>query len=66
MKPQAEDIERIIREALSRHDAGRLEHGQLDLSTDTRDFLQEAEEKLLDTINYIVFQILKLRKIKGQ
>lgn len=62
MKPEAKDIEAIIREAMTRYDAGRIEHGQLDLSTDERDFLHEAEQELLDCINYCCFQILRLRR----
>ena len=38
----AKTIEAVIREALRRYEAGRLEHGQLDLATQRRDFLQEA------------------------
>ena len=64
MKPQVEDIKGIIREALNRYEAGRLEHGQLDLSEDQRDFIHEAEQELLDCINYCVFQIIKLRRLK--
>lgn len=64
MKPQTENIEAVIREALNRYGRGRLEHGQLDLERDKRDFLKEAEQELLDCINYCVFQILKLRGIK--
>lgn len=64
MRPQGEDIEAIIKEALTRHDAGRFEYGELDLSTDKRDFIHEAEKELLDCINYCVFQILKLRRLR--
>lgn len=60
-----EDIEGVIREALSRHEVGRLEYGELDLSTDKRDFIREAEQELLDCINYCVFQIFKLRRLKS-
>jgi len=63
MKPQTKDIEAVIREALKRYEAGRKEHGQLDLSTDKRNFIHEAEQELLDCINYCVFQIIKLRRI---
>lgn len=65
MKPQTNDIEAVIKEALCRYDAGRLEHGQLDLSIDKRDFIDEAIEEMLDAINYLSFQILKLRGIKN-
>ena len=62
VKPQA--IERAIEEALKRHDTGRLKYGNLDLPGDWRDFIHEAEQELLDCINYCVFQILRLRGIK--
>jgi hypothetical protein len=61
MKPQTKDIEAVIGEALNRYGRGRLEHGQLDLERDKRDFLHEAEQVLLDCNNYCVFQILRLR-----
>lgn len=60
----AEMIETVIRKALRRYEAGRLEHGQLDLATEKRDFLHEAEQELLDCINYCIFQILRLRSLK--
>jgi hypothetical protein len=61
-----EDIEGVIKQALKRYETGSFEHGDLDLSTDKRDFLEEAEQELLDCINYCVFQILKLRRLKRQ
>lgn len=63
VKPQ--DIERVIQEALKRYDTGRLKYGNLDLARDTRDFTYEAEQELLDCINYCVFQILRLRTLRG-
>lgn len=59
-----EDIEGIIREAITRHEAGKAKYGELDLSSDKRDFIGEAEKELLDCINYCVFQILKLRRLR--
>ncbi len=64
MRPQAENIEAVIREALNRYGRGRLEHGQLDLSRDKRDFIHEAIEEMLDAINYLCFEIIRLRSIK--
>lgn len=64
MRPTGHDMEAVFREALNRYKAGRKEHGQLDLSTDKRDFISEAEQELLDCINYCVFQVLRLRRIK--
>jgi len=52
----------VIREALQRYETGRIEHGDLDLSTDKRNFIEEAEQELLDCINYCAFQILRLRR----
>ena len=57
-------IEAVIKEALNRYESGRRKYGELDLSGDNRDFLKEAEQELLDCINYCVFQILRLRGIK--
>ena len=52
----------VIKEALQRYDAGKLEHGDIDLSTDKRNFIEEAEQELLNCINYCAFQILRMRK----
>lgn len=65
VKPFDKDIEIVIREALRRYKEGKQEHGELDLSTDKRDFLKEAEQELLDCINYCVFQILRLRRLRA-
>ncbi len=62
LKPNT--IEAVIREAINRYDVGRCKYGELDLSRDDRDFINEAEQELLDCINYCVFQILRLRGIK--
>jgi len=64
LKIRTEDIARVINEALSRYKAGRREYGQLDLTVDKRDFIREAEQELLDCINYCVFQIIKLRSVR--
>lgn len=64
MKPQTHDIEAVIRQALAKYEKGRLELGQLDLSKDKRDFVNEAIDELTDCINYCVFQIIKLRGIR--
>ncbi len=57
-------IEAVIEEALKRYEAGRVKYGPLDLATDGRDFIQEMEAELLDCINYCVFQILRLRRLR--
>lgn len=57
-------IEGIIKEALNKHQAGKAKYGELDISTDKRDFIHEAEQELLDCINYCVFQIVRLRALR--
>ena len=61
---KSEDIEKVIREALTRYEKGKEDHGDLDLRNDKRDFIHEAEKELLDCINYCAFQILKLRSLR--
>jgi len=58
-------LEAVIREALQRYEGGRCEHGELDVDSDTRDYLKEAEDELLDCINYCVFQVIRLRRLRG-
>jgi len=36
-----------------------------DINTDQRNFIDEAVEEMLDTINYLVYEILRLRKLKS-
>lgn len=61
MEVKSQAIERVIQEALKRHKEGEAKYGSLDLARDQRDFTYEAEQELLDCINYCVFQILRLR-----
>ena len=63
---KSEDIKVIIREALTRYEKGKEDHGDLDLSIDKRDFTLEAEKELLDCINYCAFQILRLRRLRTE
>lgn len=65
MRPDSSNIEAVIRQAIDKYERGRLEHGQLDLAVDKRDFLNEAEAELLDLINYAVFEVLRLRMIRS-
>lgn len=60
-KPQTYDIEAIIRQALEKYETGRKAYGQLDLSGDPRNYIDEAIEEMLDAINYLCFQIIRLR-----
>ncbi len=65
MEVKHNTIEAVIKEAINRYDTGRVKYGNLSLDTDTRNFIHEAEQELLDCINYCVFEILRLRRIKG-
>ncbi len=62
---QPEQIEGVIKEALSRYTGARSKYGPLDLDTDARDFISEMEQELLDAINYLCFEVLRLRRLKG-
>lgn len=64
MESSSHDIEQVIRQALDKFEAGRLEHGQLDLSSDPRNFIDESIEEMLDAINYLTFQIIRLRSLQ--
>lgn len=64
MEIKPDGIEAVIMEALSRYDNGRRKYGPLSLDTDGRDFLRETEEELLDAINYLAFEIIRLRSLK--
>ena len=44
--------------------AGKRKYGQLDLSTDERNYSKEASEEAADMINYLVFAMIKLEKMK--
>lgn len=65
MTPLKPDLLEVISEALSRYEQGERDYGRLDLSSDPRDFFNEAEAELLDCINYCVFQILRLRQMRA-
>lgn len=58
-----ETVEAVIREALAKYDKGEAEYGQIQFDTDKRDFTNEAIDEMLDTINYLAFAIIKLRRL---
>ena len=62
------DVDRareIMARALLRMEAGRATYGEFRPDTDGRDLFQEAEEELLDVINYAAMLIDQLRHIRG-
>jgi len=62
----SEQIRAVVNEALERHRGGSQRYGDLNVETDERDFLYEAEMELLDFINYAVYQVLKLRALRAK
>ena len=55
-------IEEFLNSAAQRRKEGALKYGHLDF--ETKDLFQEVEEELLDSINYMLFQLVKFRSIK--
>ena len=61
-----EPIEAIFEDALQKYRRGEAKYGPYDPTTDTRDMLQEAEEEILDAINYLAMFLMKLRALPGE
>lgn len=53
----------VMKEAIARHYKGFEKYGQW--YPDKKDWLKEAEDELLDLINYCCYQIIKMRKMRG-
>lgn len=53
----------VFDDAHARYMKAEQSYGALDIGTDPRDFLKEAEEELLDLINYAAFEIMKIRAL---
>lgn len=53
----------ILQAALHRREAGAVTYGET--SFENKSMLQDAEEELLDLINYSLFAIIKLRRLKA-
>ena len=45
--------------------AGAKTYGEYNPATDTRDLLAEAQEELLDAINYLAMMYLKLENLRN-
>lgn len=63
MLEEEPEIRQVIAEALERHYKGHEQYGQW--YADKKDWLFEMEQELFDMINYAVYQIIKIRKIRG-
>lgn len=66
LKDTQEDIQKVINKALKRSTIGRRLFGAYKPKVDTRNMYEEAEQELLDCINYCVFQIIKLRSLNRE
>ncbi len=60
-----EDMETIFRAALEKYLAGEQKYGPYRPLTDDRDMITEAEEEILDAINYLAMLLVKLRAIRN-
>lgn len=54
----------IMKKALRRMEAGRKKYGSFCPVSDKRDMYSEAEDELLDCINYLCMEIDRLRHLK--
>ncbi len=63
--PSDAKIMGVLFNAFGKFLKGEKKNGVLDIPTDPRDFLLEAELELLDSINYMSFEIVKLRRLRG-
>jgi len=55
----------IFDDALQKYREGEKKYGELDIMKDPRNFLAEAEAELLDMMNYVAFEILRIRKVNA-
>lgn len=59
------DLAHVFGLAMVKYVKAERKYGDYDPATDPRDLLDEAEEELLDAINYLAMQVIKLREIKA-
>lgn len=56
----------VVAELLKRIDAGRYQYGALDLSTDPRDWSDQAHEELLDWCVYRNIKRVAVRRLEAK
>ena len=61
---EADNVKDIILRASIRLAEGELKYGEFNPKTDTRDLFTEAVEECLDCINYNIFMIRKLDRVR--
>ncbi len=60
------DLKEIFEQALDKYRVGELKYGEFEPLADQRDLLKEAEAEILDAINYLAMQLIRLRKFQKQ
>jgi hypothetical protein len=60
-----ENLKLIFNEALEKYEASEKIYGVYDPATDTRDLLHEAQDEILDAINYLGMHLIKMRRLNG-
>lgn len=61
IKKEAEELQGILNEALAKHKRMVPVYGTIDPN---RDFIDEAIQELIDSINYAAYGIRKLRNVQ--
>jgi len=59
-----ERVDEVFCRAVGRMQEGAWDYGTFNPATDKRDLLHEAQEELLDAMNYLGMQYLKLEELK--
>ncbi len=54
----------VFAKAMVKYDEGEKEHGVFDPDTDPRNMIDEAIEELLDGMNYMAMQVIRLQRKK--
>ncbi len=57
-------MNKIYQECLDKYDASIGKKGEFNPLTDTRDLMQEAQEKLTDAINYLGMALIKIEAVR--
>lgn len=63
-EPDWEQVFKIFIEATAKMRRGSLKYGEYDPATCTRDLLTEAQDEILDAINYLAMHYLKLDEMR--
>jgi len=54
-------MNQLFQECLEKYEKGVLRYGDYDPLTDRRNLFEEAQEKLLDAVNYLAMALIKIR-----